>query len=409
MNWDSKTNISLGFVLALCSCIAIAALGYRSTQRLIAANRSVVHTDEVLQELQATLEEVTQSETAERGFILTGDDRYLQIHQSAVQISYEGLLNLQHLTSDNPRQQARWATLDKAIRQKIEWQNYLSTVMKESGAKEASRLVATRKGQQLTDTIRGLVAEMTSEEQQLLRQRTDIARVSATSTLAILTLFGIATAFFLSFAYFLILRDLRARDRVQAKLEITQEQLREALEVEKELARIDPLTTLANRRAFFEATEAEAARAGRFGQTVTLAYLDVDNLKHMNDNYGHSVGDSVLKYVARTLRACVRATDFPARLGGDEFALLLPNTDFPAAQAVLNKLRQKLLETVEHEGWPVTFSIGAAVFGTPVPPCSQMLTIADGIMYSVKSRGKNAVLVQVVSNQNTTSANSATD
>ena len=273
MNWDSKTNISLGFVLALCSCIAIAVLGYRSTQRLIAANRSVVHTDEVLQELQATLEEVTQSETAERGFILTGDDRYLQIHQSAVQSSYERLLNLKHLTSDNPRQQARWATLDKSIRQKIEWQNYLSTVMKESGAKEASRLVATRKGQQLTDTIRGLVAEMISEEQQLLRQRTDVARVSATSTLAILTLFGIATAFFLSFAYFLILRDLRARDRVQAKLEIAQEQLREALEVEKELARIDSLTTLANRRAFFEATEAEAARAGRFGQTVTLAYL----------------------------------------------------------------------------------------------------------------------------------------
>lgn len=85
MKWDSKANISIGFVLALCSCLTIAVLAYQSTHRLIAANRSVVHTDEVLQELQITLEQITRSETAQRGFVLTGDERYLQNHAAAVQ------------------------------------------------------------------------------------------------------------------------------------------------------------------------------------------------------------------------------------------------------------------------------------------------------------------------------------
>ena len=407
MKWDSRANISVGFVLALCSCAAIAFLAYVSTQRLIGANRSVVHTDEVLQGLESTLAEITRSETAERGFVLTGDDRYLQAHEAGVQASYAHLQQLQQLTSDNPQQQARLRTLQRTMDQKVEWQSNITAVAKRSGREAASQLIATRQGQQMTETIRAQLEEMMNEEEQLLRQRSDVARASATSTLRILTAFGVATAFFLSFAFFLIMRDLRAREVVQSQLEIAQDQLRRALDTEKELARVDPLTELANRRAFFEAMESEAARAGRFGQNVTVAYLDVDNLKEVNDKHGHSAGDAALKVVARALRTCLRAVDSSARLGGAEFGVLLPNTDLAAAEAALNKLHQKLSEIAKADGWPVTLSIGAAVFSPPLPTCIHMLTVADGIMYSVKGRGKNSVHVQVAAKSSAASAENA--
>lgn len=407
MKWDSKANITIGFVLALCSCLAIAVLAYRSTNRLISASRLVVHTDEVLQELQITLEQVTRLDSTQRGFILTADERYLQNHDAVVQEMYQHLRQLRQMTSDNLRQQPRLKKLEEIIADKVAWQSRVAAVLKQDGKQSASDLVATGTGQRLTEAIRDLLAEMTFEEQQLLRQRTDVARTSAAATLRIIAAFGLATAFFLSFAYYLIMRDLRTRESVQSQLELVQEQLRHSLHTEQELARIDPLTSLPNRRAFFEAAESEAARAGRFSQPLTVAYLDVDNLKEVNDEYGHDAGDAVLKWVAQTLRDCLRAVDSSARLGGDEFAVLLPNTDFVAAKSALSKLHQRLLESAKQKSSVVTFSVGAAVFHPPIPTCSHMLTAADKIMYSVKSRGKNAVQVQIESSSIDESADSA--
>lgn len=395
MKWDSKTSITVGFALALCSSVVIAVLAYQSTRHLIGASGWVVHSDEVLQELDATLAAVTLVETAQRGFILTGNDLYLQSHREAIQASYEHVRRLQRLTSDNPGQQARVVKLQDVISQKVQWQEKVLEVMKKRGEEAAGKLVATGKGQVLMETIRALVAEVTTEEQQLLRERTDLARASATSALRTLTAFALVTAAFLTLAYFLIIRDLRARQQVQSQLEIAQERLHLALQTEKELARLDPLTALANRRAFFEATEAERSRADRFGHPLTMAYVDVDNLKQVNDTQGHDVGDAVLRRVADTLGTSIRAVDSVARLGGDEFALLLPNTDALAAEGVLRKLQHALLETMQMHSWPVTFSIGAAVFVPPLESCSRMLNIADAIMYSVKTQGKNALRIEL--------------
>ncbi len=395
MKWDSKTSITVGFALTLCSSALIAVLAYQSTRHLIRASDWVTHTDEVLQELEATLEAVTHAETAQRGFVLTGNDLYLQSHQSAIQESYEHVRRLQRLTSDNPLQKSRVVQLQDAISQKMQWQEKVLEVMKTHGEEAAGKTVATGKGQALMEAVRGLIAEMTTEEQRLLRQRTDLARANANSALRTLTAFALATVVFLSLAYFLIMRDLRARQQVQSRLEIAQEQLHSALQAEKELARLDPLTMVANRRSFFETTEAECGRADRFGHPLTMAYIDVDNLKQVNDAHGHDVGDAVLREVADTLRTSIRAVDAVARLGGDEFALLLPNTGAMAAEGVLSKLQHALLETMRRQNWPVTFSIGAAVFVPPLDSCNRMLNITDAIMYSVKTQGKNAIRIEL--------------
>ncbi len=103
--------------------------------------------------------------------------------------------------------------------------------------------------------------------------------------------------------------------------------LRKALDHERSLARIDFLTGVLNSRAFDQIAAAEIQRSDRYGHPLTLAYLDLDNFKTINDEFGHSTGDELLKTVAVTIHDNLRSSDYVARLGGDEFAILMTETE----------------------------------------------------------------------------------
>jgi diguanylate cyclase (GGDEF)-like protein len=172
--------------------------------------------------------------------------------------------------------------------------------------------------------------------------------------------------------------------------------LRERLAGEQQLARTDPLTGLANRRAFLEAAAGELERARRSGRPMTVAYFDCDDFKRVNDVLGHAEGDQLLATVGATLRGETRAVDSVARLGGDEFGLLLVETDGPTAEALLDRLRLALGVAMRENGWKVGFSIGAVTFATPPISVDQMIGRADALMYETKRAGKNGLTHQVV-------------
>ena len=158
---------------------------------------------------------------------------------------------------------------------------------------------------------------------------------------------------------------------------------------ERELARVDDLTKVATRLALYEFAEVELNRARRFQLPMTLAYIDLDSFKEVNDRSGHAAGDRVLITVARHMRRSIRQTDLVARMGGDEFALILPNTGTNAALAVLDKLLTTLTRSMRLNRWPVTFSVGVVTFLNAPYSVEQMVQRADEIMYSVKQTGKN--------------------
>ena len=169
--------------------------------------------------------------------------------------------------------------------------------------------------------------------------------------------------------------------------------LRQSAQRERELARTDPLTGVRNRRFFYEALELEAARARRYASPFTAAVLDVDHFKGVNDRFGHSAGDAVLRDIARSLQHGIRTTDVVARLGGDEFALLFPQTGSRAAESTLRKLAEQLAAAMNAGGWPVTFSIGAVTSADAPCEAEEILRHADELMYGIKRDRSDGVRV----------------
>ena len=169
--------------------------------------------------------------------------------------------------------------------------------------------------------------------------------------------------------------------------------LRRALEQEQGYSRTDFLTGVLNARAFAAIVAAEITRARRFAHPLTLAYVDVDDFKAINDRFGHAGGDRVLRIIAQTLQSSIRETDRVARIGGDEFVLLLPETNRGAAEAALEKVREDVGEVMVRNAWPITLSIGAAACEVPPEDADQLIRAADAAMYETKAMGKNRVRV----------------
>jgi len=169
------------------------------------------------------------------------------------------------------------------------------------------------------------------------------------------------------------------------------DKLRCSLEQERQRSRRDPLTRLPNRRAFFEALEAERQRARRYGGTISIAYIDLDDFKQLNDRQGHRTGDKALRAIAATMLRHVRQIDLPARLGGDEFAVAYIQISHTAALTAVTLLRDRLLEVVGKHRWAVSFSIGLASFETVPDGVETMISAADRLMYEVKKQDKGSI------------------
>ena len=158
-----------------------------------------------------------------------------------------------------------------------------------------------------------------------------------------------------------------------------------------ELASVDGLTQLRNRRSFEERLEDETRRWRRHGTDVSLILLDIDHFKTYNDTYGHPRGDEVLRAVGQLLRTSLRAADFAARYGGEEFAIILPNTNRAGSLVVAEQLR-RAIEGATWEERPITASVGVATMSEEVSTPELLVDQADRALYRSKEAGRNRVM-----------------
>jgi diguanylate cyclase (GGDEF)-like protein len=159
-------------------------------------------------------------------------------------------------------------------------------------------------------------------------------------------------------------------------------------------ARIDGLTSLANRRACEDHLAAELARVERFGGPLAVVIADLDDFKEINDKFGHPAGDVVLREFAHTLQEGIRDVDLASRWGGEEFVLILPGTDISGAVSVADRIRTALANRLmlSAEGEPIGVTASFGVAGFPEASSAQaLLAAADGALYEAKRGGKNRV------------------
>jgi diguanylate cyclase (GGDEF)-like protein len=170
--------------------------------------------------------------------------------------------------------------------------------------------------------------------------------------------------------------------------------VRSLLTEEHQAARRDPLTGLHNARALRERFVLELARASREPRPLAVASVDLDRFKDVNDRWGHSTGDRVLRRVAEVMVRNLRASDTVARVGGDEFVAVLWGADPAEAEHVLSRLSAEVGASMRESGWPVTTSVGVAVFPACEGTIDEMLARADRALYRAKHRGRDALEIE---------------
>jgi diguanylate cyclase (GGDEF)-like protein len=160
-------------------------------------------------------------------------------------------------------------------------------------------------------------------------------------------------------------------------------------------ARTDGLTGLTNHKTFYEVLERELWRSKRYGEQISLIMVDVDNLKHINDKYGHRAGDKVIKEVSNRIQESIRQIDTAARYGGDEFAIILPNTSLADAAVVAERMVNVVAGTsvvCKKDEIPISISVGLGQYDAEDSP-DDIASRSDKALYAAKQAGKNTVKI----------------
>ena len=160
-------------------------------------------------------------------------------------------------------------------------------------------------------------------------------------------------------------------------------------------ATTDGLTGLANHKTFYEILEKELWRSRRYGGQISLIMVDVDNLKKINDAYGHRAGDKVIREISRKVKECIRQIDTAARYGGDEFAVILPNTSLTDATVVAERMVGAVAHsptTWKKEQIALSISVGLGQYDADTNP-EDITSRSDQALYTAKQAGKNTVKV----------------
>jgi diguanylate cyclase (GGDEF)-like protein len=246
---------------------------------------------------------------------------------------------------------------------------------------------ALRRGRAAMLNVRGEYRTLVDDRQDAIAAgRAAAARAAGTIDVVVAAAWGVLVVL-LCVASVLIRRDLRRRRKATAFL--------------RDLSLTDPLTRLHNRRSFDERLAGAVERVRSGARAFTLVLADIDRFKRINDEFGHPVGDDVLRWTADRLRDLVRDGDVAARIGGEEFGVLLAGVGPVEAPAVLERLRARFAEQPflgrDMEAAPlllhVTLSFGAVsvVGGDPHADAASYYARADGALYAAKRGGRNRV------------------
>jgi diguanylate cyclase (GGDEF)-like protein len=376
--------------IALCALIAIGLMfgaiivnAFRATAERRQAEALQVHTLDVLLAAGRLETAVNETMRGERGYLITGDRDFLEPYFKGRALSFRLLRSLQRATQDNAAQRDNLAVVERRLGAYIGAVDRLVALEAAGRRAEAVAAVLARADRNQIIAFIAALERVQAEERRLLALRGAAAEAADSRDTRYNYIIAILAILMFALLTAAVVGAALAHRRT---LELTGELER--------LATTDALTGLPNRRQLMTAMETEVRRAGRSGRPLSLALLDIDRFKAINDTHGHPVGDEVLRVVADELREVTRGGDLLGRFGGEEFAIIMPETSLDQAHLACERLRRAVAKRVLHypngTSGHVTISSGVALLAGD-EGCDHLVSRADGALYEAKAGGRNLV------------------
>jgi diguanylate cyclase (GGDEF)-like protein len=373
----SEHLIALAFGLCVCGVLGFGFLALHLVGRSQAGDARVLHTAVAIGKLEAFHLALVETESAGRGFLISGAPLLKSRYASMLAGIDEQLREFKAFTSDNPDQQKLIPGLEQSIASRFAYMDALIGVRVTRGVEAAVQATTVGTGVREMQSIRDHIGRMKVIENRLLEdrraaQKRNDARLE--TALAMLIAFGVAI---MGVMFWNMRRLWLARLRAEAA----------ALEQ----AHHDTLTGLPNRRLLQDRLRVALARANRDGDVLAVLCLDLDGFKAVNDTYGHPAGDELLRRVGERLGGLMRAEDTAARIGGDEFVVVLSSISGALySELVAGRIVQSLSApyTIQGHSVAISTSIGIAVSPTHGSDAAALLKAADEALYSAKKLGK---------------------
>jgi diguanylate cyclase (GGDEF)-like protein len=408
----TKTVIVTAVPMALIVlAVPLMFLAQRESSRV---EKDVEQTYRVRQRIAQVLQGLVDGETGVRGYLITGDREFLETSDAGLDVVPHAMLGLEELLAEDPPQtQERLDQLEDLIAERLDILTKTRTFGDNTPPDTIPNNLISH-GHDVMDDIRELVAKMDATEAERLADARDrlhaAERISLALSVVIVPL-AIVLAVMIALRYTASLvrgirrieENARRLERGEALMEppqgddelaglgrVLDETATRLIQQEqelRELALVDHLTSLPNRRAFQQLAEHELELAKRHGSATALLFVDADGLKDVNDRCGHAVGDAMLREVAEVLREEVRNADLVARIGGDEFVVMLSRDSAMDRADVVERLEATIARRNSEPDRPyvLDFSIGVALFDPSDPiGVDELITRADADMYQVK-------------------------
>jgi len=325
MKWNVGTKIGAGFGLALAIFVIVGAVSYRSTSELIEASTLRQHTYEVLRRLAETESLAVDMQNGVRGYAITGEDRQLEPYQTALERTDKVIQEIRKLTADNPRQQQRLDALEPLVKSRLDFSRETVDAIRTKGPEAGVQLIKTGGGRVLTNEIRKIIDQMESEEQDLLKQRTEAAQADAENAKRTIVLGTLAALVLAALAGFILTRNIsRPLQELTAVAErITVGDLSVNVQTD---TRSDEVGVLA--RTFDRMTQSLRAMAGAAEQIAAGDLLSTIKPQSPNDVLGNAFAR-----MSEDLRAQIRGLIEGANVLGSAASEIVASTSQLAASA----------------------------------------------------------------------------
>lgn len=376
----------IGFGALVAMAAMIAAMGYNAfatSKERREAEAWQLHTMNVLVVTSQLRSAVNGALRGERGYLLTSDPTFLAPYEQGRIAAPKHAQDLRRLMRDNPAQMRTLARLEPQLEEYLTVIARVVALQRDGRGEEAVAIVRSGLGRYEIERVLAALDRIETAERALLATRA-AAHESATRRsdryYSVLTGMGVVLLLLVSLT---ALSASRAHRRgVAASREL------------KRLATTDALTGIANRRHFTAMLDTEVERAQRSGQPLSLALIDIDHFKAINDTHGHPGGDEVLRAIGALLAETTRIADVPARIGGEEFAVLMPETNTEQARLACERIREAIaarpVSLPTGERVEVTLSAGVALLVAD-EEADKLMTRADAALYDAKQGGRNRV------------------